>query len=71
MYRDVPDDVKLWSIYHAPRDYYIFSLSGSKMEIALEILRPLQNQEEHLQVYWEGFLPDPKEKRSRMGILTK
>ena len=44
------------------------SLSGSKMEIALEILRPPQNQEEHLQVYWEGFLPDPKEKQSRTEI---
>ena len=45
-----------------------FFLSGSKMEIALEIPRPLQNQEEHLLVYWEGFLPDLKEKQSRMEI---
>lgn len=48
-----------------------FLLSEPKMGIALEIPRPLQNQEEHLQVYWEGCLPEPKEKRSRMGILTK
>ena len=46
------------------------SLSGPKMGIALEIPRPLRNQEEHLLVYWEEFLPDPKEKRSRMEILT-